>query len=279
MALTKPLSSFLINPSLLKTMNNKRNLKIIDCRWYLEDPKKGGIEFEKSHIDNAIFFDIEKLSDLSSNLPHTLPKTKDFYEYVRKHNLNIDDRIIIYDQIGFFSSARVWFCFKYFGYKNVQILNGGYQAWNRKKIHTQNRFSNKFNIKFSSKIKGNSELVISKSDIKKKLKDKNFQIIDARPAKRFQGLVPEPRPFLNKGNINSSINVPFIDIVKKNGYLKNTKDLKKIFLRKKIKKKNFVICYCGSGITACNIFFVLSILGFKKVKLYDGSWAEWGKEI
>ena len=279
MALTKPLSNFLINPSFLKNLRKKKNLKIIDCRWYLEDPNRGKIEFEKTHIDNAIFFDVEKLCDHTSDLPHMLPKIKHFTEYVRKHNLNIKDEIIIYDQVGFFSSARAWFCFKYFGYLNVKILNGGYQAWIRQKNYNKNNISKKDTSKFSTKIKADPQLVINKINIQINLKKKKCQIIDARPIKRFLGLVSEPRPSLNRGNIDSSINIPFVDIVKRNGYLKNLINLKKLIIKKNLKKEDLIICYCGSGITACNIFFVLSILGFKKIKLYDGSWAEWGKKI
>ena len=91
------------------------------------------------------------------------------------------------------------------------------------------------------------------------------------------GIEKEPRPNLKKGRIKNSINIPF-EVITENTLIKNLDELKHlIFNQKKAKKKNFIVCYCGSGVTACNIIFVLTLLGIKDVKLYDGSWAEWGK--
>ena len=107
--------------------------------------------------------------------------------------------------------------------------------------------------------------------------DCNTKIIDARPQNRFLGIEKEPRPNLKKGRIKNSINIPF-EVITENMLIKNFDELKHlIFNQKKIKKKNIIVCYCGSGVTACNIIFVLTLLGIKEVKLYDGSWAEWGK--
>ena len=66
--------------------------------------------------------------------------------------------------------------------------------------------------------------------------------------------------------------------MKKNGRIKNTDELKLIFNEKIIKKQETIICYCGSGVTACNIIFALNIIGLLNTKLYDGSWAEWGRK-
>ena len=115
------------------------------------------------------------------------------------------------------------------------------------------------------------EIIIVKNDC-------NTKVIDARPQNRFLGIEKEPRPNLKKGRIKNSINIPF-EVITENMLIKNLDELKHlIFNQKKIKKKNIIVCYCGSGVTACNIIFVLTLLGIKEVKLYDGSWAEWGKK-
>ena len=115
--------------------------------------------------------------------------------------------------------------------------------------------------------------------LKKKINDKKTLIIDARPKNRFLGLEEEPRKNLKKGNIPGSINIPFTDLVDKRGRFLSKSILKKKFGRHinfpSIKE---VICTCGSGVTACNIIFGLNLLGIQNLKLYDGSWAQWGKE-
>ena len=274
MALVNSISQNIIKPKNLKKILRSKGVKILDCRWYLEDNKKGYLEYRNKHIPNAIFFDIDKISNKESKLPHMFPKTNIFTEFINKSGINKSSQIIIYDQIGFFSSSRVWLMFKYFGFKNVKILDGGFQIWLKKKCELE---SGRKKIKYSRCYTQISmtNLIINRPSLKKEINTNKSIIIDARPEVRFKGEVQEPRPNLKKGNIKNSINIFFGLITNNLGYLKTMNDLIKIF--KRFSKKKNVICYCGSGITACNIIFVLYILNFTKIKLYDGSWAEWGK--
>ena len=120
----------IINPTKLNKIINNDRLKIIDCRWYINDKKKGREEYNKGHIPNAIYFDIEKNSDLNNLFPHMLPKKEKFLSFLKKNGISIDDEIVIYDQTGFFCSSRVWFTFTYYNFKNIKILNGGIKYWN-----------------------------------------------------------------------------------------------------------------------------------------------------
>lgn len=274
MALNNSISQNLIKPKNLKKIYRAKRVKILDCRWYLEDEKKGFLQYRNKHIPNAIFFDIDKISNKESKLPHMFPKTDIFNQFINKSGINKNSEIIIYDQIGFFSSSRVWILFKYFGFKNVKILDGGFHIWKKKKYELESGWRA---IKYSRSYTQISmpNLIINQSSLKKEINANQSIIIDARPETRFKGKVEEPRPNLRKGNIKNSTNIFFGSIINGLGYLKTKNDLVEIF--KGFSKKKNVICYCGSGITACNIIFVLYILNFKKIKLYDGSWAEWGK--
>ncbi len=275
----KKYEKFIIDPSKLidKLSNNK--IRLIDCRWYLENIRKGKEEYLKNHIPGAIFFDIEKNSDDSKEIPHMIPKTNQFYKYLNFNNITKKNSIIIYDQNGFFCSARVWFIFKLFGFKNVKILNGGYKLWKKKKLITSCDFKENQINKTKIDIKKNRKLIASKKYLEKNLNKMQKLVIDARPEKRFLGIIAEPRKNLKKGRIKGSINIPFNSFVNENGEFKKLKHVKDL-LEKKI---NFldvkeIICSCGSGITACNIILALNLIGFNNIKLYDGSWAEWGKK-
>ncbi len=262
---------------LLKILDS-RKIKILDCRWYLGKPEKGLLDFKTSHLPKSIFFDIEKLSDLKNPNPHMLPNLEDFNYFISINNIRKTDLVIFYDQNGFFSSARVWFTFKYFQFKNLSILDGGLSNWMKKKYPVTSKIKKTFPSINKSKFISN--YVASKKQIKQKLiNGKDTIIIDARPKNRFSGISPEPRKDISSGHIQGSINVPFSEITKKNGKLKSIYELKTLFsfLGNKTKKQE-VICSCGSGITACNLIFALNILGYKNLKLYDGSWAEWGKK-
>ena len=265
----------LVNLIELKKRLKNKKIKILDARWFLEDPSKGKKEYEKLHIPHAIFFDINELCDTTSDLPHMLPKKETFKKYLDKNGISKIDEIIVYDQIGFFSSARVWFTFKYFGFNKVKILNEGFLMWKKKKYPTDNKIHKKESS--NNKLTENKNLLENKTFIEKNIKNKNVTILDARSKQRFLGIAKEPRKNLKSGNIPGSINVPY-SILSKNGKFLNYKDLSEVFNNKINLKKQKIICSCGSGITACNLIFALDILGYNNVKLYDGSWAEWGKK-
>ncbi len=280
MVIKDPIYKYIIKSSELFKKKDSTKVKIIDCRWYLNKTRKGEIEYKNSHISGAIFFDVEKLSDSSSELPHMLPPSKKFNDFAQKNGINLNDEIIIYDQEGYFCSTRVWFTFRLFGFKKVKILDGGFKEWYNQKLP----LTNKIKKTTSSDLRINSyesDKIINKVELENHIvkNNKKFTLIDARPEDRFFGRKEEPRPNLKKGKINQSINIPFTNILTNGSYLKNLNELKDLmFSRNKINKSYDIICYCGSGITACNIIFVLTILGCKKIKLYDGSWAEWGKK-
>ncbi len=278
MALKNLISKLVINCEELFTLKNSTNVKIIDCRWYLNKPDRGRLEYKNSHIENAIYFNIEKLSNNSIDLPHMFPTNEQIQKFFRKTGINIDDEIIIYDQTGFFCSGRVWFIFRVFGFKKIRILNGGFSEWTKHNLPVTNKIKKTKKSDFICN-SFESKRIVNKKQLEKIIvkNDCNIKVIDARPQNRFLGIEKEPRPNLKKGRIKNSINIPF-DVITENMLIKNLDELKHlIFNQKKIKKKNIIVCYCGSGVTACNIIFVLTLLGIKEVKLYDGSWAEWGK--
>ena len=266
----------IIDPVRLAKIINNEQLKIIDCRWYLKDIKLGKKDYRKNHLPNAIFFDIEQISNKNSPLPHMLPTKKVFLRFIEDHGITKNKVIVLYDQEGFFCSTRVWFLFFLFGFKKLMILNGGFKYWVEKKLPLNNKLNKK--IKKKVNIKKNIKLLANKAYIKKKIGNKRTIIIDARPKERFLGHINEPRDNLKRGNIDGSINIPYTEIVNKKGQLLSISKLRKLFEKKiDFERTNEIICSCGSGITACNILFSLNLIGFKKFKLYDGSWAEWGK--
>ena len=108
-----------------KNLDN-RKLVILDCSWHMPHEKRDAKkEYDKKHIKNAYFFDIDKISNMKTNLPHMLPSRRKFEEKVRNFGINQSSLIVVYDVKGIFSSPRVWWMFKYFGHKNIFVLNGG----------------------------------------------------------------------------------------------------------------------------------------------------------
>ncbi|MBC3759069.1 sulfurtransferase [Hyunsoonleella sp. SJ7] len=225
-------------------------------------------------ISNARFFDIKKkFSDTSDPFPNAFPSEAQFQKEARNLGINNDSAIVVYDDKGMYSSARVWWMFKAFGFDNIAVLDGGFPDW-------QNAgYPSEFMKPYEGP-KGNFEAKLQSGfiqffdGIESASKTKTHKIIDARSAERFNMLVPEPRAGLRRGTIPSSVNLPFTDLLD-NGKLKSKKDLEKAFYMRAEKDEN-IIFSCGSGITACVLALGAELSGYKNISVYDGSWTEYG---
>lgn len=228
----------------------------------------------KECIPKSIFFDIKEVfSDAYSIFPNTVPSPEQFTVASKKLGINENNIIVVYDNIGIYSSPRVWWLFRLMGFDNIAILDGGLPAWklNGFKINSDYaKISNKGN--FTSKLQ--KELLVDFEAVWNASSNKSSTIIDARPSSRFNGFEPEPRKGLRSGTIPNSINLPYEEVL--DGYkYKDILSLKDLF-SSKIKTDKPLIFSCGSGITACIVALASEMAGFKKYAIYDGSWTEFG---
>ena len=261
---------------LKKNLNNPQ-IKIIDGTWHMPGSGVNGFDvFKEKHIPNSIFIDLEENSDINSDLPHMMPDESHFSEKISSLGICNNDHIIIYDMYGMFSAARIWFMFKAFGHNNVSLLNGGFPAW----IDSGGEISNKINNFKATiyKAKLNKLLIADYNQVLENLSNQKYQVLDARSPDRFSGISEEPRPGMKSGHIPKSKNLYFNDLIDQD----TKKFVKKEVIENLIKKLDIdlnkdIICSCGSGVTACIIKFAIELISKNKnIKIYDGSWSEWG---
>lgn len=228
----------------------------------------------KIQIPQTRFFDIKyKFSDVKAPFPNTIPSAKQFSKEAQILGINNDSAIIVYDDKGIYSSARVWYMFKAMGHNNVAVLDGGLPEW--KRLHFTVEPKTEYNNDGGNfEASYNSNMFKDFRNVKNALQSSNTVIIDARSENRFNGLVPESRKGLRSGNIPNSVNLPYSELLIK-GCIKNEKELNSLF-NNKVKDYNNIIFSCGSGITACVLALGADISEFKNVSVYDGSWTEWG---
>ena len=251
----------------------KENLVIFDCSWFLPSENKNTeSEYIKKHIESSHYFNIEEISDQKSKLPHMAPNIKDFKNKVRKFNIHKSSIIIVYGSENILGPSRVWWMFKYFGFKNIYLLNGGLSKWIKEKKPTTNKKSQTKLSSFNFII--DETWIKSKAMILQNLENKNFLIFDARNKKRFNGKEKEPRKDLTTGNIPNSKNIFCFYLTSKGSKIISKKSIKNIFKKYDIKNKNISFT-CGSGISACVLSLSLMHALDTKGSVYDGSWAEW----
>ncbi len=258
---------------------NINRVKILDASWHLPNAnRKAEEEFKLNHIKNSIFFDIDKHSNQKTSLPHMLPGKNEWETIVSNLGINNSDHVVIYDNSDVFSSCRVWYTFLYFGHNPdlVSVLDGDFKKWLKEKKPTSNKIIKIVGTKY--KASENNSLVINKDQVIENIKNKDFQLIDARGEKRFLGLQPEPRKELKSGHVQGSKNLPFQLLINKDRTFRKLDELMTIFKKKEISIDKDMAFTCGSGVTACILGLANSIISGKKPIIYDGSWAEYGLE-
>jgi thiosulfate/3-mercaptopyruvate sulfurtransferase len=254
------------------------DLVIVDASWHMPDEGKDArAEYVAEHIPGAIFFDIDEIADPKSKLPHMLPPPEKFSSRMRAMGIGDGSRIVVYDNQGLFSAARVWWTFRVMGVEDVSVLNGGLPKWKREgrpldsgepPVRSTRHFTARRNL----------DLVRDVDDVKTVLKDHSAEIVDARSSDRFAGKVPEPRPGLRSGHIPGAHNLPFQKLLNKDGTLKPANELEALFHDAGVDLTKPVIASCGSGITASILALALAETGHRRMAVYDGSWAEWGAD-
>jgi thiosulfate/3-mercaptopyruvate sulfurtransferase len=268
-----PTSRWLVSTYWLAYHLRDRNVVAVDASYFLPTQQRDAhAEYRGGHIPGAVFFDIEAVSDHSTELPHMLPGPTQFGEVVGSLGIGDGDTVVVYDSVGLYSAARVWWTFRLFGAKKVYILDGGLPKWKSEGRPLEKGDAERTPRKFTAEM--NVGAVAMLADVRMALSGDSVQIVDARSPERFAGTAPEPRPDLRSGHMPRSFNVPFGRLIE-NGHLAQRARIEAAFTEAGVDLDKPIITSCGSGVTAAILTFALESIGKEPKGLYDGSWAEW----
>jgi thiosulfate/3-mercaptopyruvate sulfurtransferase len=249
---------------LYKRIRKSRNKAIIvDTRSFSE--------YKNGHIPGAVNIDLFQLHWFDTSKRGI----KDFNRQTRILMSNIgikrEREVIFYDNVSGISAARGVWLLLYFSYKMVTMLDGGFEVWKRAGYPVEIKSNPLVTSKFRGKIDNN--IISTAQEVKKSLKNKKVVIIDARSKKEFNGSDVRAA---RRGHIPSAVNIDWQNNID-NSIFKSKEKLSKIY--SEIPKNSKIITYCQGGYRAANSFMVLKLLGYKKVKMYLGSWGEWGNKL
>lgn len=272
----------------------------MDTQWaedHLKDPKvriaevdyDSSSNYELGHIPGSVLFDWKK--DINEPVRRNILTRRAFEELLQKAGINNDTTLVLYGDFNNWFAAFAFWVFKYYGYKDIRIIDGG-----RKKWLIEDRPISKDIPQYA---KGNFIAVSDADDsiralfgyVRETLGNKGassntVELVDVRSPKEFTGEILAPPEYPTEhaqrgGHIPGAKNIPWSQAVNDNdGTFKSADELKKLYESKSITPDKEVIAYCRIGERSSHTWFVLRyLLGYPNVKNYDGSWTEWGNII
>ena len=266
---------------------------LVDIQWvmdHMDDPKVRIAEVNYdpnsnyliAHIPGAVLIDWG--SDISDPLSKNILTKEGCEEFLQKLGVNNDTTLILYSDFGNLFATFAFWVFKYYGFQDVRIMNGGRRKWLEEGMPIDTVIPNypKGNFKASEPDRSIRALM---PDVREVLGSQNKILVDVRSPKEYTGevLAPPEHPTehaMRGGHIPGAVNIPWNRTLNRDGTFKSADELKNLFEAAGITFDKEVITYCRIGERASQMWFVLKyLLGYTYARSYDGSWMEWGNVI
>jgi thiosulfate/3-mercaptopyruvate sulfurtransferase len=253
----------------------KPGLRVLDATLFLAaDGRDARAEFEAGHIPGAGFMDLAEISDAGTALEFMLPRPEKFASRMQALGVGDGQRIVLYDNSPYHSSARAWWMLTVYGAHDVSILDGGLAKW---KAEGRPLESGKPVVRHRHfTVWEDRSRVRTLEQMLQNLKTGAEQVVDARSPGRFTGAEPEPRPGIRPGHIPGARNLHYATLFNADGSWKSPAEIEAAFREAGVDPDKPIVASCGSGITAAVLLFGLALTGRDTAALYDGSWMEWG---
>jgi thiosulfate/3-mercaptopyruvate sulfurtransferase len=252
-------------------------LVIADVRWYV-DERSGEAAYDAGHLPGAVWVSLdEDLSDGPIEIGpgrHPLPHPKRFAERMAGLGIGDDSVVVAYDDAGGSIAARLWWMLRATGHE-VAVLDGGVSAWTGElSLETSPRPRSVVFTERPWPVERVADWVTV--DFLRRTED--AVVIDARTADRYNGRI---HPLDTRaGHIPGAVSAPWAgNVDPATGRLWSRNELRAHFDGLGVKPQTDVVCYCGSGVTACHNLLALEVAGLgNRARLYPGSWSDWSAD-
>jgi len=268
----------LISTSALALHLGDPDVALVDCRFKLDDTTWGEAEYARAHIPTAVYAHLDR--DLSgpktgTNGRHPLPDPETLRHTFEQFGITSGVQVVAYDQQNGMFASRLWWLLRWLGHDAVAVLDGGFEAWTREGRQTADGVETRAARPFTGTPR--ADMVMGAPGIAEHMDDPAWRLVDARAPERFRGDV-EPLDRV-AGHIPGAANHFFQTNVDERGLFRTPEDLRAhlgaAFSGVPAER---IVCYCGSGVTACHNLLALEHAGISGAKLYAGSWSEWSSD-
>ena len=268
----------LISTSALAMHLDDDHIAIVDCRFLLAEESWGEQAYVESHIPHAVYAHLDR--DLSgpksgTNGRHPLPHPDAAARTFAHLGITSGVQVVAYDQDTGMYASRLWWMLRWLGHDAVAVLDGGFAKWTAEGRDTRSGTETRAPQTFTAAPR--DEMLATVDQVAALRADRDWQLVDARAPERFRGDV-EP---LDKvaGHIPGAANHCYQTNLDADGSFRSPEDLR-AQMRPALgdHSADHIVCYCGSGVTACHNLLALEHAGLTGAKLYAGSWSEWSSD-
>ena len=266
---------------------------LVDTQWvedHLKDPKVRVAEvdydpkanYKLGHAVGAVLFDWKE--DINHPITRNIFSKQSCEDLLQRAGINNDTTLILYGDFNNWFAAFAFWVFKYYGYDDIRLMNGGRKKWLEEDRPLSKDIPEYPKGNFKAAEPDNSIRVFL-NYVRDSIESSQKVLIDVRSPKEFTGEILAPPEYPTEhaqrgGHIPGALNIPWSQAVSEDGTFKSAEELKKLYESKGITSNREVITYCRIGERSSHTWFVLKyLLGYPDVKNYDGSWTEWGNMI
>ena len=266
---------------------------LTDTHWVENHLKDGNVciaevdydpraNYELGHVPGSVLFDWKR--DINDPISRNILSKQSCEELLQRFGINNNTTLILYGDFNNWFAAFAFWVFKYYGYRDLKIMDGGRKKWLEEDKPLSKEVPNypKGNFKASEP---DDNIRVFMNYVKETLGKKDKALVDVRSPKEFTGEILAPPEYPTEhaqrgGHIPGAANIPWSQAVNDDGTFKSMDELKKLYDSKGIIPDKEIITYCRIGERSSHTWFVLKyLLGYPNVKNYDGSWTEWGNMI
>ncbi len=250
---------------------------VVDCRFALDNIDWGEREYESAHIPGAVYAHLDR--DLAgaktgTNGRHPLPHPDALSATFARLGIADGIQVVAYDQNNGVYASRLWWLLRWMGHAAVAVLDGGFAKWIEEGRPTASGREENARVRFTGR--PHDDAVVDAAAVAASLETGTWHLVDARAPERFRGDI-EPLDRV-AGHIPGATDHFYQLNVDDRGVFKSPEELRALWSQHTDHPARQLVCYCGSGVTACHNLLALEHAGMHGARLYAGSWSEWSSD-
>jgi thiosulfate/3-mercaptopyruvate sulfurtransferase len=266
---------------------------LVDTAWvaeHLNDPQVRIVEsnedillYDQGHIPGAI--KIDWVADLNDQVVRDYLDREHFEKLLSAKGISNDTTVVFYgDKNNWWATYALW-VFKLYGHKDARIMNGGRAKWIAEGRDLTKEVPSYVPANYKAPERDDKTIRAFRDEVREHIKKSGVALVDVRSPQEYSGErthMPEypQEGTLRGGHIPTAVSIPWAKAVKEDSTFKSPEDLQELYGSQGVTPDKDVVAYCRIGERSSHTWFVLTyLLGYPKVRNYDGSWTEWGNGV